>query len=269
MVSSDPPPPSPPSSIPWSFTGSSGRLRVRKRPSNLIRAAWTSPSFSPGLSPPATKPESGRGDAHRLAPTEVKALKVSQEAVEHWLPQVQAWLVLKPVHESLDAPTAEAEETHKKSNRQSTLRCAGNKSRRAGRKKRRRKSALRKRKRPRLGPRQKLSCRERSQPARRRGRRSAKKRKRHRRKETRKGAKNDKRKKRATTRRRAGKSGELETHDASPTQTRGPPGPGRGSRKRPKKESPELGPRGRKTGSYIIIRYSRWYTLYTDIHTYH
>ena len=92
------------------------------------------------------------------------------------------------------------------------------------------------RKRPRLGPRQKLSCRERSQPARCRGRRSAKKRKRHRRKETRKGAKNDKRKKRATTRRR----GELETHDASPLQTRGPPGPGRGSRKRPKKESPEL-----------------------------
>ena len=92
------------------------------------------------------------------------------------------------------------------------------------------------RKRPRLGPRQKLSCRERSQPARCRGRRSAKKRKRHRRKETRKGAKNDKRKKRATTRRR----GELETHDASPPQTRGPPGPGRGSRKRPKKESPEL-----------------------------
>ena len=28
----------------------------------------------------------GRGDAHRLAPTEAKALKVSQEAVEHWLP---------------------------------------------------------------------------------------------------------------------------------------------------------------------------------------
>ena len=92
------------------------------------------------------------------------------------------------------------------------------------------------RKRPRLGPRQKLSCRERSQPARRRGRRSAKKRKRHRRKETRKGAKNDEKKKRATTRRR----GELETHDTSPTQTRGPPGPGRGSRERPKKESPEL-----------------------------
>ena len=231
---------------------------MRKRPSNLIRAAWTSPSFSPGLSPPATKPDSGRGDAHRLAPTEVKALKASQEAVEHWLPQVQAWLVLKPVHESLDAPTAEAEETHKKKKQQTVNAppCREQKPE-SGPKKRRRKSALRKRKRPRLGPRQKLSCRERSQPARRRGRRSAKKRKRHRRKETRKGAKNDKRKKRATTRRRAGKSGELETHDASPTQTRGPPGPGRGSRKRPKKESPELGPRGRKTGSYIIIRYSR------------
>ena len=55
------------------------------------------------------------------------------------------------------------------------------------------------------------------------------------RKETRKGAKNDKRKKRAS--RKIGR-----TRDARrvPDETRGPPGPGRGSRKRPKKESPEL-----------------------------
>lgn len=55
--------------------------------------------------------ESGKGDAHRLALTEAQALGVSEEAVQAWLPELQAWLLLKPVHPGLDAPTAEAAET--------------------------------------------------------------------------------------------------------------------------------------------------------------
>ena len=64
-----------------------------------------------GLSPLTAKSESGKGDAHRLALTEAQALGVSEDAVQAWLPELHAWLLLKPVHPGLDAPTAEADET--------------------------------------------------------------------------------------------------------------------------------------------------------------
>ena len=84
---------------------------IDAKPSATRERCSSGSTTGAGLSPLTAKSESGKGDAHRLAPTEAQALGVSKDAVQAWLPELHAWLLLKPVHPALDAPTAEADET--------------------------------------------------------------------------------------------------------------------------------------------------------------
>ena len=84
---------------------------IDAKPSATRERCSSSSTTGAGLSPLTAKSESGKGDAHRLAPTKAQALGVSKDAVQAWLPELHAWLLLKPVHPALDAPTAEADET--------------------------------------------------------------------------------------------------------------------------------------------------------------
>ncbi|CAL1129487.1 unnamed protein product, partial [Cladocopium goreaui] len=81
---------------------------IDAKPSATRERCSSGSTTGAGLSPLTAKSESGKGDAHRLAPTEAQALGVSKDAVQAWLPELHAWLLLKPVHPALDAPTAEA-----------------------------------------------------------------------------------------------------------------------------------------------------------------
>ena len=84
---------------------------IDAKPSATRERCSSGSTTGAGLSPLTAKSESGKGDAHRLAPTEAQALGVSKDAVQAWLPELHAWLLLKPAHPALDAPTAEADET--------------------------------------------------------------------------------------------------------------------------------------------------------------
>ena len=84
---------------------------IDAKPSATRERCSSGSTTGAGLSPLTAKSENGKGDGHRLAPTEAQALGVSKDAVQAWLPELHAWLLLKPVHPALDAPTAEADET--------------------------------------------------------------------------------------------------------------------------------------------------------------
>ena len=217
---------------------------IDAKPSATRERCSSGSTTGAGLSPLTAKSESGKGDAHRLAPTEAQALGVSKDAVQAWLPELHAWLLLKPVHPALDAPTAEADETRWNTQKEKTTdsqRSTVQATRAAGRKTGWEKTVGGgETSRGSAGGRSCPVANAASQRTRRHGRRNERAKLRRTKPATRGAESCAKKNAKARTLRRAGKSGEPETPDASPTQT---PGPAR-TRGRPgerqEKESPEL-----------------------------
>ena len=151
---------------------------IDAKPSATRERCSSGSTTGAGLSPLTAKSESGKGDAHRLAP---QALGVSKDAVQAWLPELHAWLLkrgspsctlgcswsrcIRPWMRQRPRPM-KLDETHKKKKQQTVNAPPCRQHGWHGRQKNGlRKNGWRRRNKQRLGRRKKLSCRECSQPA--------------------------------------------------------------------------------------------------------